>query len=145
MFTSIPEVEAASSTRADVDAAIAESAIGSKNATAKRSTRYAPAVAAGVVLFGLLSPAKATAQEDRISALTDLSVGATATVVTPARNRAMALTSHLPWLAPVGHRQPRRVDVPQDESLLAGEREQPRLHKELDRKLIICSNCGVQR
>ena len=137
MFTSI----SATSTTANADAAIPEHATGSLNATTKRSTGYAAAVAASVVLFALLSPTTATAQQDRVSALTDLSVGAAVknanshvAVATPDRNGATALTSHLPWLAPVGHRQPRREDVPR-------ERQQQLLDKGIDRKLIICRDC----
>jgi hypothetical protein len=99
MFTSI----SATSTTANADAAIPEHATGSLNATTKRSTGYAAAVAASVVLFALLSPTTATAQQDRVSALTELSVGAAAknanshvAVATPDRNGATALTSHLP-------------------------------------------------
>ena len=137
MFTSI----SATGTTANADAAIPEHATGSLNATTKRSTGYAAAIAASVVLFALLSPTTATAQQDRVSALTELSVGAAAknanshvAVATPDRNGATALTSHLPWLAPVGHRQPRREDVPR-------ERQQQLLDKEIDRKLIICRDC----
>jgi hypothetical protein len=110
----------------------------------KRSTSYAPVVAAGLVLFGLLSPTAATARQSA-SAVTDLSVSAPATdgarhavAARPDRNGATPLTSHSPWLAPVGHRQPRRADVTQDEVSAARERQQFRLDRELDRKLIIC-------
>ena len=110
----------------------------------ERSTRYAAVVAAGLVLFGLLSPTTVTAQQ-RASVATDLSVSATATdgashavAAKPDRNGTTPLTSHLPWLAPVGHRQPRRADVPQEEACAARARQQFRLDKELDRKLIIC-------
>ena len=144
MFTSIPAVESAISTTA----AIPESGIGSSNATTKGSTRYAAAVAAGVVLFGLLSPANAMARQDRISTLTEPSASAPAAhdinhpaVAVPDRNAAIALTSHLPWLAPVGHRQPRKVDVRQNEDLSARERRQQHVNEELDRKLIICRGC----
>jgi hypothetical protein len=144
MFTSI----SATSTTANADAAIPEHATGSLNATTKRSTGYAAAVAASVVLFALLSPTTATAQQDRVSALTELSVGAAAknanshvAVATPDRNGPTALTSHLPWLAPVGHRQPRREDVPQNEASSARERQQQLLDKEIGRKLIICRDC----
>jgi len=82
----------------------------------KRSMGHAVAVAA--VLFGLLSPAAAEV---------------------PPQN---ALTSHSPWLAPVGHRQPTRADLPQGVELLSSwEREQLVLDVELDRKLIICRGC----
>jgi hypothetical protein len=49
--------------------------------------------------------------------------------------------AHLPWPAPVGHRQPRLSDVPNN--VQASEFE-PRLHwldKELDGKLKICRGC----
>jgi hypothetical protein len=78
----------------------------------------AAAVVAGVVLFGLLSPAAASNQTN------------------PA-----VLTSHSPWLAPIGHRQPTRADVPQNEVLSAWERQQQDLDIEFDRKLMICRGC----
>ena len=77
------------------------------------------ALVAGVALFGSLSPAAAFDQN----------------------NRAV-LTSHSPWLAPIGHRQPTRADVPQTEGLSAAwEHQQQDLDVELDRKLIICRGC----
>jgi hypothetical protein len=85
----------------------------------KRSTSVAAAVAAGVVLFGLLSPAMAATDQ----------------------NSPAVLTSHSPWLAPIGHRQPTRAQVSQDEVLSAWERQQQDLDVELDRKLIICRGC----
>jgi hypothetical protein len=84
----------------------------------KRSTRFATVVTTGLVLFGLLSPATASNQ-----------------------NSPAVLTSHSPWLAPIGHRQPTRADVPQNEVLSAWEREQQVFDAELDRKLIICRGC----
>jgi hypothetical protein len=51
------------------------------------------------------------------------------------------LTSHSPWLAPIGHRQPARADVPQDDLLSAWERQQQDLDVELDRKLVIWRGC----
>jgi hypothetical protein len=83
----------------------------------KHSTSVAVAVAAGVVL--LLSPALAASDQ----------------------NSPAVLTSHLPWLAPTGHRQPGRADVPQEELLSAWERQQQDLDVELDRKLVICRGC----
>jgi hypothetical protein len=85
--------------------------------TKNRSTSVAVA-AAGVALLGLLSPATASDQ-----------------------NSPAVLTAHSPWLAPTGHRQPTRADIPQDELLSAWEREQPVLDVELDRKLVICRGC----
>jgi hypothetical protein len=78
----------------------------------------AAAVVAGVAMFGLLSPAAASDQ-----------------------NSSAVLTSHSPWLAPIGHRQPARADVPQNEVLSAWERQQQDFDVELDRKLIICRGC----
>ena len=83
-----------------------------------RSASVVAALVAGVALFGLLSPAAASDQND------------------PA-----VLTSHSPWLAPVGHRQPTRADVPQNGVLSAWERQQQDFDVELDRKLIICRGC----
>jgi hypothetical protein len=124
---------------------------------AKRSGKYAAAVAAGVVLFGLLSPEKAIAQQEQVSAATDLSAIVTTTdershaaIETPGgctptsavgQNLARELTAHTPWLAPVGHWQPRSVDVPQGQIWSAWERAQRRLDAGLDQKLIICRNC----
>ena len=84
----------------------------------KRSSRFAAVVTTGLVLSGLLSPATASDQ-----------------------NSPAVLTSHSPWLAPTGHRQPTRADVPQNEILSAWGREQQVLDAELDRKLIICRGC----
>jgi hypothetical protein len=78
----------------------------------------AAALVAGVALFDLISPAAASDQ-----------------------NNSAVLTSHSPWLAPIGHRQPARADVPQNEILSAWERQQQVLDIELDRKLVICRGC----
>ena len=83
-----------------------------------RSTGISTVLAAGAALFILLSPAAASD-----------------------RNSPSVLTSHSPWLAPVGHRQPTRADASENAPLSAWEREQQRLDTELDRKLIICRGC----
>jgi len=83
-----------------------------------RSASVAAALVAGVALFGLHSPAAASDQ-----------------------NSPAVLTSHSPWLAPIGHRQPARADVPQNQVLSAWEREQQVFDAELDRKLMICRGC----
>lgn len=98
----------------------------------KRSIRTA---AAGLVLVGLLSPANATDRHDAVAVFPDLSISATAD------HASTVLTSQLPWLAPVGHRQPHRDDVPQPEAVSAWERHQQQADHELDRKLIICRGC----
>lgn len=61
--------------------------------------------------------------------------------VAAASVHAASVTSHSPWLAPVGHRQPKRDDVPQAELLSSWERQQQDLDVELDRKLVICRGC----
>jgi hypothetical protein len=118
------------------------------SSTLRRSTRIAAALATCVVLMGWHSPASAGAEQSSVSGFADLAVIGTtsndnsdAGIGVPARNRALALTSHLPWRAPIGHRQPRRTDIQLNESTSAWEREQDRLSKELDRKLIICRAC----
>jgi hypothetical protein len=83
----------------------------------KRSMSVAAAAAAGVVLFGLLSPAMAASDNPAV------------------------LTAHSPWLAPIGHRQPARTDASQNQVLSAWERQQQDLDSELDRKLTICRGC----
>ena len=90
---------------------------------------------AGLLFVGLLSPAHAAYQHDAVAVFPDLPISATA-------DHASAVpTSHLPWLAPVGHRQPHQADVPQHEAVSAWERQQLQADRELDRKVIICRGC----
>jgi hypothetical protein len=91
--------------------------------------------AAGLLFVGLLSPANAAYQHDAVSVFPDLPISATAD------HASTVLTSHLPWLAPVGHRQPHQADVPLDEAVSAWERQHQQLNQELDRKLTICRGC----
>ena len=114
----------------------------------KRSAINGVVVAAGVALFSSLAPAFAAGEQDSVSVFPDLQVSATTendrshvAIGVPARNRAINLTSQLPWRAPIGHRQPRKADVPPPEFLSTWERQQQRLDAELDRKLIICRGC----
>src|SRR5262245_19292972 len=83
---------------------------------------------AGLLFVGLLSPAHATPD-----VLPDLPVSVAAEHALP--------TSRRPWLAPVGHRQPRLAEVPRHEAVSAWEQQQQQLEHELDRKLIICRGC----
>jgi hypothetical protein len=87
-------------------------------ATKNHLASVAAAAVAGAALFGLLSPAMASNQ-----------------------NNPAVLTSHSPWPAPIGHRQPTRADVPHNEVLSAWESQQQDLDVELDRKLMICRGC----
>ncbi|MFB9263789.1 hypothetical protein ACFFWD_11490 [Bradyrhizobium erythrophlei] len=106
-----------------------------------RSIRTA---AAAIVFIGLLSPANAAHQHDAASVFPDLAISATADhpdAKAAAGSRSLILTSRLPWLVPVGHRQPQRADAPQSEAVSAWERQQRQFDQELDRKLIICRGC----
>ena len=85
--------------------------------------------AAGLVFVKLLSPATASTADHADEGGTN------------SRSRSIALTSHLPWLAPVGHRQPRQSDVPPYQGMSTEERRQRQLDHELDQKLIICRRC----
>ena len=90
---------------------------------------------AGLFFVGLLSPANATSRHDAAAVFPDLRISATA------HYASAELTSHQPWLAPVGHRQPQLADVPQQGAVSGWEREQQQDEQELDRKLIICRGC----
>jgi hypothetical protein len=102
-------------------------------------------VRAGLVFVGMLSPAHAAYQHESVSVFPDLPVSTSADhakVKTPVtRNASIALTSHRPWRAPVGHFQPRRDSVPQPEEVSEWERQQQQFNEELDRKLTICRGC----
>jgi hypothetical protein len=98
----------------------------------KRSIRTARA---GLFFVGMLSPAHAAYQHDAVSVFPDLPISATAD------HASTAPTSHRPWLAPVGHRQPHRAEVPQPEAVSAWELQQQQSDQELDRKLVICRGC----
>jgi hypothetical protein len=108
-----------------------------------RSIKHAAVVAAGVALFGLLVPANATAQPNELCSLSSVLASTPAAdsnsdvqVSRSGQESERDLTSHLPWLAPIGHRQPRLV--PPDLSATPRERAQARLNAQLDQKLIIC-------
>jgi hypothetical protein len=83
---------------------------------------------AALLSVGLLSPARAAPD-----VFPDVAASTTTERVVP--------TSRLPWLAPVGHRQPRLAEVPRSEAVSAWERQQQQLDQDLDRKLIICRGC----
>jgi len=97
--------------------------------------RSLSASAAVAIFAALLSPANATYRQDTVAVFPDVSISA-------ATDRApIVLTSRLPWLAPVGHRQPHQADVPQHEAVSAWEQQQQQLDEDLDRKLVICRGC----
>ena len=111
-------------------------------------TRSIRTAATALVFVALFSPANAAFQYDHGSVFPGLPASATAdhaggkeTHSAIAKNRSIALTSRLPWLAPVGHRQPHRADVPQSDVVSAWERRQRQFDQQLDRRLIICRGC----
>jgi len=111
-----------------------------------QSARYAAAIAICIPLIGEISSTEAPVRQDSMSVVPDLLVSGTSDtnrdeISIPARNRALELTSRLPWRAPIGHRQPQQADVPQNPSISEWERQQERLNEEFDRKLIICRRC----
>jgi hypothetical protein len=145
MSVFIPTVCSAHRTAPRRAALPSKNAEGAKNISAKHSIKYAAIVAAGVALFGLLSPANAAARRSDLSSVGSVSVsspaaegGSGANASLSGQDAAKPLTSHLPWLAPVGHRQPRLTDIPPDKSLTARLRAQECLNAQLDQKLIIC-------
>jgi hypothetical protein len=87
------------------------------------------------VLSALLSPANAADRQDTLAVFPDVSTNAAAA------RAPIRLTSRMPWLAPVGHRQPHQADIPQHEAVSAWEQQQQQFDQELDRKLIICKGC----
>jgi hypothetical protein len=99
----------------------------------KGSVRAATAV---VVLVGLLSPANATSRQDTVAIFPDLPTNAVHGHKPP-----IVLTSSQPWIAPVGHRQPRQADAPQHEAVSEWEHQQQQANQEVDRKLTICRGC----
>ena len=77
--------------------------------------RSISAAAAVAIFAALLSPANATDRQDAAAVYPDVSIRA-------AMDRApIVLISHFPWLAPVGHRQPRQADVPRHEAVSTWE------------------------
>lgn len=98
-------------------------------------TRLSHPVLAGILLVALLSPAYASDRSTSIEVLPDLQGRATEQLA------SVELTSHRPWLAPIGHHQPRRADAPPSGILSTLEREQQQRDQILDRKLIICRGC----
>src|ERR1700747_1768669 len=95
-------------------------------------------VRAGLVFLSALSPAHATYQHHAASVFPDLPISVTAD-----RDSA-ALTSPLPWLAPVGHRQPHQADVPEHEAVSAWERQQQQADQGLDPKLGMWPRCQLR-
>jgi hypothetical protein len=114
----------------------------------KQSAINGLVVGAGVALLSSLAPTFAAEVRQNVDIFPDLQVSVgmgndknDVTTAVPARNRALDLTSQLPWRAPIGHRQPRKADVPPAEVFSTWERQQQRLDAELDGKLIICWRC----
>jgi hypothetical protein len=111
------------------------------------SIRFWKLAAIATLVFGSASPLLAASNVRSCgivsAAPVDGSAGNAARLaaVTPPRNDADMGIRRLPWQAPVGHRQPRVIDVPRNAGLPSFEAEQRRLDAELDKKLVICRGC----
>jgi hypothetical protein len=107
---------------------------------------WAP-VAIAMLVFGSASPLLAASNVKSCGIVSAVPVvgaaGNTRSVAAAAspRNDADIGIRRLPWRAPVGHRQPKVIDVPGDTRLPAFETEQRRLDAALDKKLVICRGC----
>jgi hypothetical protein len=63
-------------------------------------------------------------------------------VITPPRDYDSAtMIAVLFRQAPIGHRQPRAIDVPENPQLSPADLEQRRQDEQINRKLIICRGC----
>ena len=93
------------------------------------SIRLGVTVVAATFLFGSASSLRAGG-------------GATAPVAVASPGSVPATRlADLARQAPVGHRQPRRSDVPGSAQASPEDMELRRLDKEIDRRLIICRGC----
>jgi hypothetical protein len=101
-------------------------------ATLKSSVR---AVVVAAILANPFSSANATTRQDTVAVFPELP----AAVVQD--QKPILLTSRTPWVAPVGHRQPRQADVPQHEAVSHWEHLQLQEDQELDSRLVICGGC----
>ncbi|MBR0764512.1 hypothetical protein ACE102_32040 [Bradyrhizobium sp. vgs-9] len=94
------------------------------------SIRLGVTVVAATFLFGSVSSLRAAG-------------GASAPVIMSSPDSSVDAMkfADLSRQAPIGHRQPRRSDVPGSTQASPEEAELQRLDKEIDRRLIICRGC----
>jgi len=90
------------------------------------SIRLGVTVVAATFLFGSASSLRAG--------------GAATTIASPAE-AAPTRYADLFRQAPIGHRQPRPVDIPEGTQATPGDEALRRIDAEVDRKLIICRGC----
>jgi hypothetical protein len=64
-----------------------------------------------------------------------------AVVKPPRHDDSATMIAELFRQAPIGHRQPRAIDVPENPQLSPADLEQRRQDEEINRKLIICRHC----
>jgi hypothetical protein len=111
------------------------------------SIRLSVPLAIATLVFGFAPPLLAASNVRNRGIALDAPVDAAAgkapsiTAATSPLNDADIGIRGLPWQAPVGHRQPRVIDVPRNTQLIPFEAEQRRLDAELDKKLVICRGC----
>jgi hypothetical protein len=111
------------------------------------SIRVWESVAIATLLFGSASPLLAASNVRSCSIVcaapvdgADGNAPRVATATSP-RNDAAIGSRRLPRQAPVDHRQPKIIDIPQNTGLPQFEAEQRRLDAELDKRLVICRGC----
>jgi hypothetical protein len=108
------------------------------------STRLGIAIAAAAFAFGLTLSVTAGAGSIAGTAADTRAEGAahSLAVMTPPRHDdSAAMIAGLFREAPIGHRQPRAIDVPENPQLSPADLEQRRLDEEINRKLVICRGC----
>jgi hypothetical protein len=110
------------------------------------SVRYGVAVVAAASVFGSLTVATA-GSDIRSSAVAGVrpggasNIGRGATAAPSPRDNAVGQFAALDRQAPIGHRQPRASDVPDNTESSPTDLELRRLDEEIDRKLTICRGC----
>jgi hypothetical protein len=106
---------------------------------------YSAAIIAAALVLGSASPVLAADHASKSNVvLADARSNGTAEVASASSFRnddAVRLSTQRPWPAPVGHHQPRVSDISNSVQLSPVEREERRLDRELDAKLVICRGC----
>jgi hypothetical protein len=111
------------------------------------SIRLLPPVTVAALVFGLASPLVAASNVSSYGIVADAPVFGAAgnapgvAAVTSPRHDVDIGIRPMPRQAPIGHRQPKVIDVPGNMQLSPFEAEQRRLDAELNKKLVICRGC----
>lgn len=124
------------------------SSCGARRNRMRTPVRFGAAVLTAALSLGQASTVLAAGDGSKFNTVADAcadNAGGNAcnvAAMTPVRwDSAAVRPTQLPWPAPVGHRQPRAIDFPDNEPLSRFDLDQRRLDKEIDRKLRICRGC----